>query len=89
MSIFNDSDRLQWVHAFIAGIPYARASSMRVTEASQNHATLAMPANGHWTGDSERQLTHPGVLTVLADTACGVAVGTALEIGRASGRERV
>lgn len=80
MSLFNDTDRLQWVHAFIAGIPYARASNMHVTEASQNHATLAMPAHGDWTGDSERQLTHPGVLTVLADTACGVAVGTALDV---------
>ncbi|MGH6646400.1 PaaI family thioesterase [Aquabacterium sp.] len=80
MSLFNDTDRLQWVHAFIAGIPYARASNMHVTEASQNHAILAMPAHGNWTGDSERQLTHPGVLTVLADTACGVAVGTALDV---------
>jgi uncharacterized protein (TIGR00369 family) len=80
MNPFNDSDRLQWVHAFIAGIPYARASNMQVTEATRNHATLAMPAHGHWTGDAERQLTHPGVLTVLADTACGVAVGTALDV---------
>lgn len=80
MSLFNDTERLQWVHAFIAGIPYARASNMRVTEALQNHATLAMPACGDWTGDAERQLTHPGVLTVLADTACGVAVGTALDV---------
>ncbi|MDI1258072.1 PaaI family thioesterase [Aquabacterium sp.] len=80
MSLFNDTDRLQWVHAFIAGIPYARASNMHVTEVSQNHATLAMPACGDWTGDAERQLTHPGVLTVLADTACGVAVGTALDV---------
>ena len=80
MSLFNDTERLQWVHAFIAGIPYARASNMQVTEASPNHATLAMPACGDWTGDAERQLTHPGVLTVLADTACGVAVGTALDV---------
>jgi uncharacterized protein (TIGR00369 family) len=80
MSIFNDTDRQQWVHAFMAGIPYARASGMHVTEASRNHATLAMPASPDWTGDAERQLTHPGVLTVLADTACGVAVGTALEV---------
>ena len=80
MSLLNDTDRLQWVHAFIAGIPYARASNMHVTEASQNHATLAMPACGDWTGDAERQLMHPGVLTVLADTACGVAVGTALDV---------
>src|SRR3990167_6290684 len=80
MSLFNDTERLQWVHAFIAGIPYARASNMQVTEASRNHATLAMPACGDWTGDAERQLTHPGVLTVLADTTCGVAVGTALDV---------
>ncbi|RZI81541.1 MAG: PaaI family thioesterase [Rubrivivax sp.] len=80
MSTSSDTDRQQWVHAFMAGIPYARASGMHVTEAARNHATVAMPANPHWTGDSERQLMHPGVLTVLADTACGVAVGTALEV---------
>lgn len=80
MSLFSDADRQQWVHAFIGGIPYAQASGMHVTEATRNHATLAMPARPDWTGDSERQLTHPGVLTVLADTACGVAVGTALDV---------
>jgi uncharacterized protein (TIGR00369 family) len=80
MSLFNDADRLQWVHAFIAGIPYAQASGMHVTAASPNHASLAMPARAEWTGDAQRQLTHPGVLTVLADTACGVAVGTALDV---------
>lgn len=80
MSIFEDSSRQQWIEAFMAGIPYVRASGMHVTESARNVATLAMPASPHWTGDAERQLTHPGVLTVLADTACGVAVGTALDV---------
>jgi uncharacterized protein (TIGR00369 family) len=75
-----DTDRLKWVHAFIGGIPYARATKMHLTEVSRNHATLAMPACGDWTGDAKRQLTHPGVLTVLADTTCGLAVGTALDV---------
>ncbi|MES2090540.1 MAG: hotdog domain-containing protein [Pseudomonadota bacterium] len=74
------TDRFQWMTAFVNGIPFAQVSGMHVTNASKNHATLAMPARAEWTGDTLRQLTHPGVLTTLADTACGVAVGTALEV---------
>lgn len=79
MSLFNSESRNAWVHAFIAGIPYAAASGMTVTDAGQGHASLLLPARGTWTGDAERKLIHPGCLSVLADTACGVAVGTALE----------
>lgn len=78
MDIFSNNGRLQWVEAFIKGIPYARASGMYVTEVGEGRAGLGLPARDTWTGDTERGLIHPGVLSVLADTACGVAVGTAL-----------
>jgi uncharacterized protein (TIGR00369 family) len=79
MSIFTGDHRRAWVEAFITGIPYAAASGMRVTDMGQGHASLLLPARATWTGDAERRLIHPGCLSVLADTACGVAVGTALE----------
>ena len=78
MDIFSSNSRLQWVEAFIKGIPYAQASGMYVTEIGEGRAGLGLPARETWTGDTERDLIHPGVLSVLADTACGVAVGTAM-----------
>ncbi|MBT9609276.1 PaaI family thioesterase [Aquabacterium sp.] len=79
MSIFTGKHRQAWAEAFIAGIPYAVASGMTLVETGPGHASLLLPARSTWTGDAERQLIHPGCLSVLADTACGVAVGCALE----------
>ncbi|MEY4763885.1 MAG: hypothetical protein RI907_558 [Pseudomonadota bacterium] len=80
MSIFTGDSRRTWVEAFITGIPYAAASGMRCTDMGDGHATLLLPARDTWTGDAERGLIHPGCLSVLADTACGLAVGTALAV---------
>ena len=71
--------RLAWAQAFISGIPYARASGMELVACSPEEAILRLPARQTWTGDAHRGLIHPGCLSVLADTACGVAVGCALE----------
>jgi uncharacterized protein (TIGR00369 family) len=79
MSIFTGDSKRSWVNAFIQGIPYAAASGMVPTVIDDGKASLLLPARGTWTGDTERGLIHPGCLSVLADTACGVAVGTALE----------
>ncbi|WP_290871330.1 PaaI family thioesterase, partial [Aquabacterium sp.] len=79
MSIFAGDSRRAWVDAFIQGIPYARASGMALTEIGEGRASLLLPARATWTGDAERRLIHPGCLSVLADTACGIAVGAALE----------
>lgn len=79
MNIFAADDRLKWVQAFIQGIPYARASGMAITEVSRGKAGVVLPARATWTGDTERGLIHPGCLSVLADTACGVAVGAAMD----------
>ncbi|MEZ5727929.1 MAG: hotdog domain-containing protein [Burkholderiaceae bacterium] len=40
---------------------------------------MSLPADPRWNVDTERGLLHPGVLTVLADTTCGGAVGFALK----------
>jgi uncharacterized protein (TIGR00369 family) len=79
MSIFSGDDRRAWVEAFISGIPYAAASGMKVVDMGPGHASLLLPARHTWTGDTVRKLIHPGCLSVLADTACGVAVGCALD----------
>ena len=79
MSIFTGSDRQAWAEAFITGIPYAAASGMTLLETGPGRTSLLLPARSTWTGDAERKLIHPGCLSVLADTACGLAVGCALE----------
>ncbi|MGC4060494.1 MAG: PaaI family thioesterase [Aquabacterium sp.] len=79
MSFFSGESRKAWAEAFISGIPYAAASGMKVTDLGQGHASLLLPARGIWTGNAERQTIHTGCLSVLADTACGLAVGAALE----------
>lgn len=79
MSIFTSNDRLAWAQAFISGIPYAVASGMTLTDIGPGRCSLLLPARSTWTGDSERKLIHPGCLSVLADSACGVAVGCAME----------
>lgn len=79
MSIFTGNDRQAWAEAFISGIPYAVASGMTLVGTGPGRASLLLPARDTWTGDAERKLIHPGCLSVLADTACGVAVGCALE----------
>ena len=79
MSFFTGDSRQAWAEAFISGIPYAAASGMRVTDLGQGHASLLLPARDTWTGNAERKTIHTGCLSVLADTACGLAVGAALE----------
>lgn len=75
----NSSDTFQWVDHFIKTIPYAQASGMLVTHLEKGRASLMVPARPTWSGDIERNRIHTGCLSVLADTACGIAVGTALD----------
>ena len=79
MSIFSSDSRTNWAQAFISGIPYAAFSGMQVVDIGQGFVTLLLPARATWTGDTQRNLIHAGCLSVLADTACGLAVGCALE----------
>lgn len=79
MSIFNGGASRAWVPAFMSGIPYVAYAGMQLVEAGPAFATLRLPARDIWTGDTKHQLIHPGCLSVLADTACGLAVGCAME----------
>ncbi|MDE2401133.1 MAG: PaaI family thioesterase [Burkholderiales bacterium] len=80
MSLSPTLDHQRWFDVFVNAIPYVKASNMQVVEVSQGRASVSMPARATWTGDSVRHLLHPGVLTALADTACGLAVTAALEV---------
>ena len=79
MSIFSSDSRTNWAQAFVSGIPYAAFSGMQVVDIGQGFVTLLLPARATWTGDTQRNLIHAGCLSVLADTACGLAVGSAME----------
>lgn len=78
MSLFNNAQYEAWGNAFLQGIPYARDAGMRVLSISEGRARVSMDARTEWVGDAARGQLHPGCATVLADTACGVAVGTAM-----------
>ncbi len=68
-----------WIGRFHQHVPHVRATGIRIAGVGPDSATLVLPPNDAWRVDTARELLHPGVLTVLADSACGVAVGIATE----------
>ena len=63
---------------FVGRTPHMADIGTRITAMSRGHGSMTLPARPDWVGDPGRGLLHPGPLTVLADSACGLAVGTAL-----------
>ncbi len=63
---------------FITPVPHMRATGLQITDVGKGRGTMLLPASPDWLGDAARGLLHPGALTVLADSACGMAVGTSL-----------
>lgn len=63
---------------YVARTPHMADAGMRVTEVQPARGTMHLPPRPDWVGDPARQVLHPGVLTVLADSACGLAVSAAL-----------
>lgn len=64
---------------YVARTPHMRDAGMAVTSLSEGRGAMVLPARPDWVGDPGRQVLHPGPLTVLADSACGLAVGAALD----------
>lgn len=64
---------------FFPSIPHMSDAGIRLGARTPASSTLILPARPDWLGDPGRGLLHPGPLTVLADSACGAAVGQALE----------
>lgn len=63
---------------YVSHTPQMVDTGMRVTAAERGRGTMTMPARADWVGDPVRNVLHPGALTVLADSACGLAVMSAL-----------
>ena len=64
---------------YVARTPHMLDIGARITEVGRARGTMLLPARPDWLGDPVRGLLHPGALTVLADSACGLAVGAALK----------
>ncbi|WP_326539229.1 PaaI family thioesterase [Pseudorhodoferax sp.] len=63
---------------FVAHTPQMADIGLTVTATSAGRAAMRLPDRPDWLGDPARALLHPGPLIVLADSCCGLAVGTAL-----------
>jgi uncharacterized protein (TIGR00369 family) len=59
--------------------PHMREAGIETTTVAPALGAMTMAPRHDWLGDAARGLVHPGVLTVLADSTCGLAVGAALE----------
>lgn len=77
--IFQDGTMNAFAKAFLAGIPFSRAAGMQAEHMSHARGSVTMEASPAWTGHAAASQIHPGCLTVLADTACGLAVGAAMD----------
>lgn len=64
---------------FVTRTPHMRDIGARITAVSAARGSMSLPARPEWVGDPLRGMLHPGALTVLADSACGVAVGATLQ----------
>jgi uncharacterized protein (TIGR00369 family) len=73
-SILEDLNR-----KFVARTPHMREIGARITAVAPSRGSMTLPARPEWVGDPLRGQVHPGALTVLADSACGLAVGAALK----------
>jgi uncharacterized protein (TIGR00369 family) len=64
---------------FVSRTPHMREIGARITAVAPSRGSMTLPARPDWVGDPLRGQLHPGALTVLADSACGLAVGAALK----------
>ena len=59
--------------------PFARTLGLEIRDLTKGCASIALPPDIRWTGDSDSALLHSGSLTALADQACGVAVMSSMK----------
>jgi uncharacterized protein (TIGR00369 family) len=78
MSSTNPTAQAQ-ANRFFRAIPHMQDTGIRMERTEGRKATMVLPARPEWLGDPQRGLLHPGPLTVLAYSACGAAVGLALD----------
>lgn len=59
---------------FTETTPHAAVCGMLLTDVAADGVVAQLPYRDDWLGDTERGLIHPGIVTVLVDSACGAAV---------------
>jgi uncharacterized protein (TIGR00369 family) len=64
----------------IAASPFHTWAGVEVVEATPGSVTIAMDVDDHHV--NLQGLVHGGMLAILADTACGLAIRSAIEPGR-------
>lgn len=67
------------IENFVQRTPQMLDIGLAVGHLEKNRGSMSMPPRPAWMGDPARDLMHPGAITVLADSCCGLAVGAALE----------
>lgn len=72
-SLLDELNRL-----FVGQTPHMHEIGARITAVGRARGSMTLPASPQWLGDRARGWLHPGALTVLADSTCGLAVGAAL-----------
>jgi uncharacterized protein (TIGR00369 family) len=64
---------------YIDGTPHMRDIGLQIVSIDASRGTMLLPPRADFLGDPQRGLMHAGPLIVLADSACGIAVGAALQ----------
>ncbi|QHS09527.1 PaaI family thioesterase [Sinimarinibacterium sp. NLF-5-8] len=59
---------------FIEATPHIKLCGMQIVAAQAEHVQIRLPYRDDWLGDAERGFIHPGIVTVLVDSASGAAV---------------
>jgi uncharacterized protein (TIGR00369 family) len=72
---------LSQVVAAFAGIPHCRLLGMRLDEVRHAYAAMSLAYDERFIGNWKTGVLHGGVITVLLDTLCGLAVMTAVPAG--------
>jgi len=65
---------------YIDGTPQMRDIGLQIVSVDASRGTMMLPPRADWLGDPQRDLMHTGPVIVLADSACGIAVGAALQL---------
>ena len=76
----DDGGTLEELRDRLAASPFHTWAGMEVVEASPGEVTVAMVAEDRHV--NLQGLVHGGMLAILADTACGLSIRSAMEPGR-------
>jgi uncharacterized protein (TIGR00369 family) len=76
----DDGGTLEELRGRLAASPFHTWAGMEVVEASRGEVTVAMVVEDRHV--NLQGLVHGGMLAILADTACGLAIRSAIEPGR-------